>query len=105
VVRCLVESLAEGTANVLGQLAMVDSVHVFGGGGSPLYRSRLAARAGVPVLAGPVEATALGNALVQGIALGLYPDLPAARATLSVFDLPEPSGRSKTEAPPQEHAE
>jgi rhamnulokinase len=109
VVRCLVESMAEGTAEVLRQLDRlgrsgsggpvdsvhpvdsvdsvdpvhpVDSVHVFGGGGSPLYRQRLAHRSGLPVVAGPVEATALGNALVQGIALGLYADLAAARATL-----------------------
>jgi len=88
VVRCIVESLAAGTAAVLdhlgtdGAAGAVEAVHVFGGGGSALYRERLAARAGVPVVAGPVEATALGNALVQGIALGLYPDLAAARATL-----------------------
>jgi rhamnulokinase len=82
VVRGIVESLAAGTADVLRHLGRVDAVHVFGGGGSPLYRSLLGARAGVPVHAGPVEATALGNALVQGIALGLYPDLAAARRVL-----------------------
>jgi rhamnulokinase len=92
VVRCIVESLAGGTAEVLRQLGGVDAVHVFGGGGSPLYRARLAARAGVPVVAGPVEATALGNALVQGIALGLYPDLAAARRTLPAADGVEPVG-------------
>ena len=85
VVRCIVESMAEGTADVLrqlGQVGAVDSVHVFGGGGSALYRQRLAHRSGLPVVAGPVEATALGNALVQGIAIGLYADLAGARATL-----------------------
>jgi rhamnulokinase len=109
VVRCIVESLAAGTAAVLADLAaagagaaaggVVDAVHVFGGGGSALYRERLAARAGVPVLAGPVEATALGNGLVQGIALGLYPDLAAARRVLSrsVLDGPEPSEPSTAE--------
>jgi glycerol kinase len=36
----------------------------------------------VPVHTGPVEATALGNALVQGVALGVYADLADARAHL-----------------------
>jgi rhamnulokinase len=86
VVRCIVESLAVSTVRVIDEMGGTPGIHVFGGGGSSLYRSRLAARAGVPVEAGPVEATALGNALVQGIALGLYPDLAAARATLRYLD-------------------
>ena len=43
----------------------------------------MAARTGLPVVQGPVEATALGNALVQGIALGRYADLADARAHLA----------------------
>jgi rhamnulokinase len=83
VVRCIVESLVAGTAGVLDQLGGVSEVHVFGGGGqSGLFRRRLAEQTGVPVLAGPVEATALGNALVQGIGLGLYTDLTDARRRL-----------------------
>lgn len=83
VVRCLVESQVAGTAAVLDQLGGVGEVHVFGGGGrSDLYRRRLAEQTGLPVAAGPVEATALGNALVQGIALGLYADLADARRRL-----------------------
>lgn len=83
VVRCIVESQVAGTAAVLDQLGGIREVHVFGGGGqSALYRRRLAEVTGLPVAAGPVEATALGNALVQGIALGLYPDLADARRRL-----------------------
>jgi rhamnulokinase len=83
VVRCIVESMAAGTAVVLDQLGGVDAVHVFGGGGrSALYRRRLGERTGLPVVPGPVEATALGNALVQGIALGLYAGLADARGVL-----------------------
>ena len=44
--------------------------------------SQAAERTGLPVCAGPVEATALGNALVQGIALGMYNDLADARRHL-----------------------
>jgi rhamnulokinase len=36
-----------------------------------------------PVLAGPAEATAIGNAAVQGIALGWFVDLQAARASIA----------------------
>jgi rhamnulokinase len=62
----------------------VTDVAVFGGGGqSALYRRWLADRTGLRVAQGPVEATALGNALVQGIALGRYADLAEARAHLA----------------------
>ena len=58
-------------------------IHVFGGAQSDLYRRFLAERSGLPVHSGPVEATALGNALVQGIALGRYRDLADARRHLA----------------------
>jgi rhamnulokinase len=96
VVRCLVESMAAGTATVLDHLGGVTEVHVFGGAQSELFRARLAARSGLPVVQGPVEATALGNALVQGIALGMFPDLATARASLDrdVDSDGSPSARS-----------
>jgi rhamnulokinase len=86
VVRGIVEAQAAGTAAAVDELAArrpVDGVHVFGGGHSALFRERLAARAGRPVHVGPVEATALGNALVQGIALGVHRDLAEARRSLA----------------------
>ena len=87
VVRVVVESAAAGTADVLRRLGGVTDVHVFGGGSqSELYRRALAERSGVPVHAGPVEATALGNALVQGVALGVFADLADARAHLQPLD-------------------
>jgi len=83
VVRCLVDSSAAGTAAVLDQLGGITDVHVFGGGSrSMLYLRCLAAATGRPIHPGPVEATALGNALVQGVALGCYRDLADARAHL-----------------------
>jgi rhamnulokinase len=83
VVRGIVESQVAGTAAVLGQLGGVTDVYVFGGAQSALYRRLLAERTGLPVCAGPVEATALGNALVQGISLGVYGDLADARSHLA----------------------
>ena len=60
----------------------VDVVHGVGGGSRNALLCQLTASAcGVPVLAGPVEAAALGNVLVQARALGAdLPDLVAMRA-------------------------
>jgi rhamnulokinase len=80
VVRGIVESQAAGTAAVLDRLGASGPVAVVGGGvRSSLYLCRLAERSGRKVTAGSVEATALGNALVQGVALGFYSDLAEAR--------------------------
>jgi rhamnulokinase len=60
-------------------------VHVVGGGARNELLCRLTASAcGVPVLAGPVEAAALGNVLVQARAMGAdLPDLAAMRALVA----------------------
>jgi rhamnulokinase len=63
----------------------VDVVHVVGGGARNALLCQLTADAcGLPVVAGPVEATALGNVLVQARALGvLSGDLAALRSLLT----------------------
>ncbi len=88
-VRVAVESMAAATASVIASLPVDDltkrlrGVRVFGGGSrSRLYLDALRRRTDLPVSAGPVEATAIGNALAQGIALGVFEDARAARATL-----------------------
>jgi rhamnulokinase len=53
----------------------VDVIHMVGGGVRNELLGQLTADAcGLPVIAGPVEAAALGNALVQARALGAAPD-------------------------------
>ena len=75
-VRSILESLAAAFAASVdraGELSgrSVDVVHVVGGGALNSLLCQLTAdRCGLPVLAGPVEATALGNVLVQGRAAG-----------------------------------
>ncbi len=75
-VRCILDSLAAAYARAVDDAARlsgrtVDVVHIVGGGSRNTVLCRLTASAtGRPVLAGPVEATALGNALVQLRALG-----------------------------------
>ncbi|HEU4948591.1 MAG TPA: rhamnulokinase family protein [Kribbella sp.] len=87
VVRCVLESLALAYRRTLRQAQTiadrgVDVLHVIGGGSQNELLCRLTADAcGLPVLAGPVEASALGNVLVQARALGEpLPDLGAMRA-------------------------
>ncbi|MCM3697629.1 rhamnulokinase [Microbacterium oleivorans] len=77
ITRSIIESLAQAFADVAHEAGRVGGVdvrviHVVGGGAlNELLCQRTADRAGVPVLAGPVEATALGNILVQARAAGL----------------------------------
>lgn len=69
--RCILDSLADAYARTVHRAAelagaQVDVVHVVGGGSQNELLCRLTAEAAqLPVLAGPVEATALGNLLVQ----------------------------------------
>jgi rhamnulokinase len=75
--RSIVESLAQAFADAsleAGRVGGVDvkTIHIVGGGAlNELLCQRTADRSGLPVLAGPVEATALGNVLVQARAAGL----------------------------------
>ncbi len=74
--RSIVESLAQAfaeAAHEAGRIGGVDvrMIHIVGGGSlNELLCQRTADRSGLPVLAGPVEATALGNVLIQARALG-----------------------------------
>ncbi|WP_342418198.1 FGGY-family carbohydrate kinase [Rathayibacter sp. VKM Ac-2630] len=76
-VRSILESLAEAYAVTLEQASAlsgvrIDAVHVVGGGSQNELLCQLTAdRTGRTVLAGPVEATAIGNILVQARAQGL----------------------------------
>ncbi|WP_326554542.1 rhamnulokinase [Micromonospora sp. NBC_01813] len=77
VVRCVLDSLAlahRAAVREAAQLAgrTVTVIHLVGGGARNELLCQLTADAcGLPVVAGPVEATALGNVLVQARALGV----------------------------------
>jgi rhamnulokinase len=86
VVRCALESLALRYRWVLERLEelagkRLDTIHVVGGGSQNTFLCQLTADAcNRPVVAGPVEATAIGNLLVQMLGLGLIRSLAEGRA-------------------------
>jgi rhamnulokinase len=88
-VRCILDSLALAYRRALLDAQSLsgrhaDVVHIVGGGSRNDLLCQLTADAtGLPVVAGPAEATALGNVLVQARALGAAPaTLPGLRAIL-----------------------
>jgi rhamnulokinase len=76
IVRCILDSLAAGYARTIADAERladvpVDVVHIVGGGSQNRLLCQLTADAtGKRVVAGPGEATALGNVLVQARAGG-----------------------------------
>ncbi|MGW7661801.1 rhamnulokinase [Streptomyces sp. NPDC054756] len=88
ITRCILDSLALAHRRAVldaQRLAghPVDVVHVVGGGARNALLCRLTADAcGLPVVAGPAEAAALGNVLVQARAHGLVGDLADGRRLL-----------------------
>lgn len=84
-VRCILESLAllyRRTREQLEQITgeRIQRLHIVGGGSRNDLLNQFAANAlQVPVIAGPVEATAAGNLLVQAQALGLLGSLTEVR--------------------------
>jgi rhamnulokinase len=84
-VRCILESLALAHRTALHTAAELsgqnlDVIHLVGGGSRNDLLCQLTADAtGLPVIAGPTEATALGNILVQARTHGLITDRTAMR--------------------------
>ena len=66
-----------------------DTIYVVGGGANAGYLNELTAKyTGKKVSAGPTEATAIGNIVVQMLQDGVFPDLPAARSCIGEsFDI------------------
>ncbi len=75
-VRCVLQSLAQRYKRAIEQLnrllpSPIEQLNIIGGGCRNALLNRLTADAlGIPVIVGPVEATAIGNILVQAMAKG-----------------------------------
>jgi rhamnulokinase len=89
-VRCILDSLAEAYRRAIDEAARlsgqrVDTVHIVGGGARNELLCQLTADAtGLPVIAGPEEAAAIGNLLVQARAAGaISGGLPELRSLVA----------------------
>ena len=88
-VRCIFESLALLYRQTLGDLERLTGhkihvLHVVGGGSQNVLLNQMTAGAtGRQVLAGPAEATAIGNLLVQAMTLGQVQNLRGLRHTVA----------------------
>ena len=75
-IRCVLDSLAQKYSMMISNIEAltnhkIKQLHIVGGGSQNNLLNQLTANAcNIPVIAGPVEATALGNIIVQAIALG-----------------------------------
>jgi rhamnulokinase len=85
-VRAILEGLALKYRRVRDELEQVtgrrlDRVHIVGGGARNWLLCQMTADAlGLPVYAGPAEATSVGNIMVQAMAAGLVSSLEEIRA-------------------------
>ena len=92
IMRCIYESLALKYRFALDQLSQAtgknfSSLHILGGGAKDGLLCRMTADCtGIPVIAGPVEATALGNILIQLVALGEVKDIEEGRALIAAIE-------------------
>lgn len=86
--QCVYRSLVQCYKKAIEDLSKLTgkrytSINIVGGGCQDRYLNKLTAAAtGLPVYAGPVEGTAIGNLLVQMIAGGEFSDLAAARQSI-----------------------
>jgi sugar (pentulose or hexulose) kinase len=111
-IRLLLESLALKYVMVLRQLESasgrsIAAIHMTGGGSNNALLCQLTADASaLPVLAGPSEAAAIGNLLMQAIALGEVKSLAEARGLVAAsFAVRRYEPQADWSAPRQRFAE
>ena len=89
IMRCIYESLALKYRFATDQLQQATgktftALHILGGGTKDRLLCQMSANStGLPVVAGPIEATALGNIIIQLVALGEIADIAAGRALIA----------------------
>jgi rhamnulokinase len=94
-IRCIFESLASKYKQVYQRLVQIapfqiDKLHVIGGGSQNKLLNQFTANAiGIPVVAGPAEATAIGNVLIQAKGLKIVDSLQEMRKIIANSFSPE----------------
>lgn len=89
IVSCIYQSLVQRYQDVLERLRKltgkrIERLHIIGGGSANEYLNQLTAdKLGITVVAGPTEATAIGNILIQARAAGLVKDKAQMRSLVS----------------------
>lgn len=85
---CILNSLAIAYKETIDRIMEISgkritSIYILGGGSQIRLLNQLTANVcGVPIKAGPIEATLYGNIAVQAISAGLLPNLSAARSAI-----------------------
>ncbi|EGO65540.1 rhamnulokinase [Acetonema longum] len=99
ILACVYKSLAQSYADTVREIEAItgkqyEKIHIIGGGSQDIYLNRLTAKyTGKQVYTGPVEATALGNILVQMLKTKDLNDLMEARDTIQrSFDIKQAAG-------------
>ena len=93
--RCIFDSLALRYKQVFGWLQElapypIDTLHIIGGGSQNALLNQFTANAiGVDVYAGPQEATAIGNIMLQAKAAGVVSDIRQMRASIAKSFTPQ----------------
>jgi rhamnulokinase len=94
-IHCIFNSLALKYKDVLSDLQKIapfpiEKLHVIGGGSQNRLLNQMTADAtGIPVIAGPTEATALGNVMMQAKGLGIVQSLQEIREIIRNSVSPE----------------
>ncbi len=89
IAACIYHSLAQSYRDAVLEIETlqnmgIHSIHIVGGGSQADYLNKLTARyTGKQVLAGPIEATAIGNILSQMLGAGEFKTLAKARETVA----------------------
>lgn len=93
ILKAVYRGLAESYANTALEIEEItgkkyEAIYIIGGGSRDMYLNKLTAqKTGKQIYAGPVEATAIGNLLVQLVAAGEYTYDKAAELVSSSFDV------------------
>lgn len=99
IMQCIYTSLSRCYREAIEELQTLTGkryhgIHIVGGGCQDMYLNELTARAtGLPVYAGPIEGSAVGNLMVQMIVNGEFASLQEARRSVyNSFDIKEVRG-------------